>query len=87
MSPSATSFAKLSVPEITQQLLDSTHMMAASDIRSGKFLTAAAYFRGENVSSRAVEEAMHSMQQKVRHSSRLCATTAQGPSLTTVPPS
>ncbi|TNY20703.1 Tubulin/FtsZ, GTPase domain-containing protein [Rhodotorula diobovata] len=64
VSPSATSFAKLSVPEITQQLLDSTHMMAASDIRSGKFLTAAAYFRGENVSSRAVEEAMHSMQQK-----------------------
>ncbi|GAA6004198.1 tubulin beta chain [Rhodotorula paludigena] len=63
-SASAQSYQKLSVPDLTQQLLDPGHAMAASDIRSGKFLTAAAYFRGENVSSRAVEEAMLGIQQK-----------------------
>lgn len=71
-SASAQSYQKLSVPDLTQQLLDPRHAMAASDIRSGKFLTAAAYFRGENVSSRAVEEAMLGIQQKVRATTVPC---------------
>lgn len=65
-SPSGATFSKLSIADLVQQLLDPSHMMAASDVRDGKFLTAAAYFHGKNVSSAAVEEAMTGVQQKVR---------------------
>ncbi|BGP40795.1 Tubulin beta chain (Beta tubulin) [Rhodotorula kratochvilovae] len=85
VAPSANAYAKLSVPELTQQLLDPRSAMAASDIRSGKFLTAAAYFRGKDVSSRAVEDAMMSVQQK--NSDYFCEWIPNGimTALTTVP--
>ncbi|GAA5844414.1 hypothetical protein JCM9279_006293 [Rhodotorula babjevae] len=64
VAPSGSSFQKLDVAGLTQQLLDPGHMMAASDVRDGKFLTAAAYFRGERLSSREVEDAMAAVQHK-----------------------
>ncbi|BGP16943.1 Tubulin beta-1 chain [Rhodosporidiobolus nylandii] len=62
VSPKATAYSKLSIPDLTQQLFDPANMMAATDPRNGKYLTAASYFRGQNVSSRAVEEAMLGVQ-------------------------
>ena len=35
-----------SVPELTQQMFDAKNMMAACDPRHGRYLTAAAIFRG-----------------------------------------
>lgn len=60
----ATAFRKLSVPDLTQQLFDPAHQMAATDLRSGKFLTSAAFFRGKDVSSRAVEDSMLAVHDK-----------------------
>lgn len=55
-------YSKLSIPDLTQQLFDPSNTMAASDPRNGRYLTCAAYFRGKDISSRAVEEAMLSVQ-------------------------
>ncbi|BGP08783.1 Tubulin beta chain (Beta tubulin) [Rhodotorula toruloides] len=60
----ATAFRKLSVPDLTQQLFDPAHQMAAIDLRSGKFLTSAAFFRGKDISSRAVEDSMLAVHDK-----------------------
>ncbi|GAA5971076.1 hypothetical protein JCM11641_004133 [Rhodosporidiobolus odoratus] len=62
VAPSASAYSKLSVPDLTQQIFDPSHMMAATDPRNGKYLTCAAYIRGANISSRAVEEAMLGVQ-------------------------
>ncbi|GAA5826519.1 hypothetical protein JCM11251_002408 [Rhodosporidiobolus azoricus] len=62
VAPSASAYSKLSIPDLTQQLFDPSHMMAATDPRNGRYLTVAAYFRGKDISSRAVEEAMLSVQ-------------------------
>ncbi|GAA6032639.1 hypothetical protein JCM8097_004856 [Rhodosporidiobolus ruineniae] len=64
VSPSATAYSKLSIPDLTQQLFDPSHAMAASDPRNGRYLTVASYFRGKDISSRAVEEAMLGVQTK-----------------------
>lgn len=55
------SFSSLSVPELTQQLFDARNMMAASDPKHGRYLTAAAFFRGK-VSVKEVEDEMHKVQ-------------------------
>lgn len=57
------SFRSLTVPELTQQMFDPKNMMAASDPRKGRYLTAAAFFRG-NVSVKEVEDEMHKVQTK-----------------------
>lgn len=54
-------FRSLSVPELTQQMFDSRNMMAASDPKHGRYLTAAAFFRGK-VSVKEVEDQMLSVQ-------------------------
>ncbi|POY75604.1 hypothetical protein BMF94_1226 [Rhodotorula taiwanensis] len=64
VAPANKDYARLKIADLTQQLFDPANMMAATDVRSGRFLTAAALFRGENLSSRAVEDAMQSMQHK-----------------------
>lgn len=63
-APSAKEYARLSITDLTQQLFDPANQMAATDMRSGRFLTAAALFRGKDLSSRAVEDAMLTMQSK-----------------------
>jgi len=40
-------YLKLSVPELTYQMFDPKNIMCASDPRTGRFLTAAAMFRGK----------------------------------------
>ncbi|CCF57349.1 hypothetical protein KAFR_0C03570 [Kazachstania africana CBS 2517] len=57
------SFRSLTVPELTQQMFDARNMMAASDPRKGRYLTVAAFFRG-NVSVKEVEDEMLKVQTK-----------------------
>lgn len=57
----AQSFRSLTVPELTQQMFDPKNMMAASDPRNGRYLTVAAFFRG-NVSVKEVEDEMLKVQ-------------------------
>ena len=51
-------FAKVTIPELTLQLFDPRHMMAACDPRAGKYLTVAAIFRGKKISMKEVDEQM-----------------------------
>ncbi|GBN53536.1 Tubulin beta chain [Araneus ventricosus] len=53
------------VPELTQQMLDAKNMMAACDPRYGRYLTAAAVFRGR-MSMKEVDEQMLNVQNKNR---------------------
>lgn len=62
-SVNSQSFRSLTVPELTQQLFDPRNMMAASDPTNGRYLTAAAFFRG-NVSVKEVEDEMLRVQTK-----------------------
>ncbi|KAH7054532.1 beta tubulin [Macrophomina phaseolina] len=57
------SFRNLSVAELTQQMLDPKNMMAASDVRNGRYLTCSTIFRG-NVSMKEVEDQMRNLQDK-----------------------
>jgi tubulin beta len=50
-------YRALSVPELTQQMFDAKNMMAASDPRHGRYLTASAMFRGR-MSTKEVDEQM-----------------------------
>eukprot|EP00043_Microstomoeca_roanoka_P008083 m.77974 g.77974 ORF g.77974 m.77974 type:complete len:453 (+) comp14093_c0_seq1:45-1403(+) len=56
-------YRALSVPELTQQMFDAKNMMAACDPRHGRYLTAAAIFRGR-VAMKEVEEQMLNVQNK-----------------------
>lgn len=56
-------FLALTVPELTQQMVDSKNMMAACDPRHGKYLTVAAVFRG-HISMKEVDEQMINIQNK-----------------------
>jgi len=56
-------FRALTVPELTQQMFDSKNMMCASDPRHGRYLTAAAMFRGK-MSTKEVDEQMLNVQNK-----------------------
>ena len=50
-------YRALTVPELTQQMFDAKNMMCASDPRHGRYLTAAAMFRGR-MSTKEVDEQM-----------------------------
>ncbi|KAK0533186.1 Tubulin beta chain (Beta tubulin) [Tilletia horrida] len=56
-------YRAVTVAELTQQMFDTKNMMAACDPRNGRYLTVAAYFRGQ-VSTKEVEEQMQSTQNK-----------------------
>ncbi|KAG1461624.1 hypothetical protein G6F56_005686 [Rhizopus delemar] len=56
-------YRSLSVPELTAQMFDARNMMAASDPRHGRYLTAGAIFRGR-LSTKEVENQMLAVQQK-----------------------
>ena len=57
------SYQAVTVAELTQQMFDSKHCMAACDPRNGKYLTVAAIFRGK-VAMKEVDDQMVSMQTK-----------------------
>ncbi len=56
-------YRNLTVAELTQQMFDAKNMMCASDPRHGKYLTAAAMFRGK-MSTKDVDEQMLNVQNK-----------------------
>eukprot|EP00954_Amorphochlora_amoebiformis_P022367 1352849-Amorphochlora_amoeboformis.AAC.2 len=56
-------YRNLTVAELTQQMFDAKNMMCASDPRHGKYLTAAAMFRGK-MSTKDVDEQMLNVQSK-----------------------
>jgi len=62
-SRNAANFRSLTVPELTQQIFDSKNMMAASDPKHGRYLTASATFRGK-MSTKEVDEQMLQIQNK-----------------------
>jgi len=53
----AVNYRNLTVAELTQQMFDAKNMMSASDPRHGKYLTAAALFRGR-IATKDVEDQM-----------------------------
>lgn len=56
-------YKSMSVPELTSQMFEAKNMMADCDPRNGRYLTAAAYFRGK-VSTKEVEDEMRKIQDK-----------------------
>jgi len=56
-------YRALTVPELTQQMFDAKNMMCAADPRHGRYLTAAALFRGL-MSTKEVDEQMLKVQNK-----------------------
>jgi len=62
-SKTAAGFRALTVPEVVQQMFDSKNMMAATDPRLGKYLTACALFRGK-VSTKEIDQHMVNVQTK-----------------------
>ena len=63
VSSDTKSYQAVSVAELTQQMFDSKHCMAACDPRNGKYLTVAAIFRG-SVAMKEVDDQMVAMQTK-----------------------
>lgn len=61
--PGSQVYKSLSVPEITSQMFESRNMMADCKPHEGRYLTAAAYFRGK-VSTEEVEDEMRKIQDK-----------------------
>ncbi|GAM27371.1 hypothetical protein SAMD00019534_105460 [Acytostelium subglobosum LB1] len=62
-SSAQASYNRFSVADLTAQMFDPSNMMAASDPRNGKYLTASALFRGK-IYTKEVDEAMLSIQNK-----------------------
>mmetsp|Transcript_21984 Transcript_21984/g.42685 ORF Transcript_21984/g.42685 Transcript_21984/m.42685 type:complete len:451 (+) Transcript_21984:49-1401(+) len=62
-SRSSTAYRSLTVAELTTQMFDAKNMMCASDPRHGRYLTAAAMFRGK-MSTKDVDEQMLNIQNK-----------------------
>jgi len=62
-SRTSQSYRALSVAELTGQMFDSNNMMCASDPRHGRYLTAAAMFRGK-LSTKEVDDQMLNIQNK-----------------------
>lgn len=62
-SRSTMSYKSLSVAELTQQMFDPRNMMAASDPRNGRYLTASVMFRGK-MSTKDVDDQMVKIQKK-----------------------
>lgn len=59
----AEKYKSMSIPELTTQIFEARNMMADCDPRQGRYLTAAAYFRGK-VSTKEVEDEMRKVQDK-----------------------
>jgi tubulin beta len=62
-APNSTAYRNFTVAEITQQIFDAKNIMAASDPRHGRYLTASAVFRGK-VSTKEVDQQMLNVQSK-----------------------
>lgn len=62
-SPTSVGYRNVTVPELTQQMFDAKNMMAASDPRQGRYLTASAMFRGK-ISTKEVDQQMLNIQNK-----------------------
>jgi len=62
-SPGNKNFVAVNVAELTQQIFDGKNMMAACDPKSGRYLTAAANFRGK-IPTKEVEDQMMSIKSK-----------------------
>jgi len=62
-SRGSSAYRALTVPELVQQMFDANNMMCASDPRHGRYLTAAALFRGK-IPSKEVDEQMLQLQNK-----------------------
>lgn len=56
-------YKSMTVPELTSQMFDAKNMMADCDPREGRYLTAAAYFRGK-VSTKEVEDEVRKVHDK-----------------------
>eukprot|EP00009_Paramoeba_aestuarina_P006471 CAMPEP_0201518964 /NCGR_PEP_ID=MMETSP0161_2-20130828/9659_1 /ASSEMBLY_ACC=CAM_ASM_000251 /TAXON_ID=180227 /ORGANISM="Neoparamoeba aestuarina, Strain SoJaBio B1-5/56/2" /LENGTH=467 /DNA_ID=CAMNT_0047916883 /DNA_START=59 /DNA_END=1462 /DNA_ORIENTATION=- len=59
----AQQYKSLSVQELTQQVFDAKNMMAATNPRAGRYLTAAVTFRGR-VPTKEVDDHLYKLQQK-----------------------
>jgi tubulin beta len=59
----AQQYKQLSVSELTQQVFDSKNMMAATNPKAGRYLTAAITFRGR-VPTKEVDDHLYKLQQK-----------------------
>merc|ERR1712100_555115 len=57
-------YRALTVPELTQQMFDAKNMMCAADPRHGRYLTAAALFRGR-MSTKECDEQMQRAEQEL----------------------
>lgn len=60
-------YKSMTIPELTAQMFDSKNMMADCDPREGRYLTAAAYFRGGKVSTKEVEDEIMKVHNKNAH--------------------
>jgi len=58
------SFAQFTVAELTTQMFESKNMMAATDPRQGRYLTASANFRGATLSMKEIDDQMLSLRNK-----------------------
>jgi tubulin beta len=63
-APGSGAFKANKVSDLIAQAFSAENMMAATDPRLGRYLTAATYFRGRNISSRDVEDGMLQYQEK-----------------------
>jgi len=63
-SDSAKDYNRITVAELTQQMFNPKHMMAASDPTQGRYLTASAMFRGTGLSTKEVDDQMLAIQNK-----------------------
>mmetsp|Transcript_9767 Transcript_9767/g.29694 ORF Transcript_9767/g.29694 Transcript_9767/m.29694 type:complete len:443 (+) Transcript_9767:87-1415(+) len=61
--PKSVQYRASSVSDLTHQMFEASNMMADCDPKHGRYLTAAAYFRGK-VSTKEVEDQMYNMQAK-----------------------
>jgi len=62
-SANSANFRALTVPELTSQMFDPRNMMAASDPRNGRYLTASAIFRG-TIQMKEVDDQMLTVRHK-----------------------
>jgi len=62
-SKGTSNYSAMSVPELTTQMFDSKNMMCASDPKNGRYLTAAAMFRGK-ISMKQIDDQMLNIQAK-----------------------
>jgi len=57
-------YRHLTVADLTQQIFDPRNMMAATDPKQGRYLTASAIFRGRTISTQDVEKHMLKVQEQ-----------------------